>query len=321
MRIVVLDGFALNPGDLSWRPLEELGQCAIYDRTPPESVIERAREAEILLTNKAPVSRESIQRLPRLTYVGVLATGYDIVDIAAARRRRIVVTNIPNYGTPSVAQMVFAHLLNLTTRAADHARGVREGRWQQNGEWCYWDHPLVEISGLSIGIIGFGRIGQAVATIARAFGMKVLAFDTQQQAGPRGDVEWVDLDEIFRRSDVVSLHCPLTEANRRMVGRDRLSQMKRTAYLINTSRGPLVDEAALAEALHDGRIAGGAGRALRRAACGGQPSVARPELFSHAAHRLGHASRPATASHHRRGERPRVSWRPAAERGVTAARK
>jgi glycerate dehydrogenase len=256
MRIVVLDGFALNPGDLSWRPLEELGQCAIYHRTPPESVIERAAEAEILLTNKAPVSRESIQRLPRLTYVGVLATGYDIVDIAAARRRRIVVTNIPNYGTPSVAQMVFAHLLNLTTRAADHARGVREGRWQQNGEWCYWDHPLVEISGLSIGIIGFGRIGQAVATIARAFGMKVLAFDTQQQAGPRGDVEWVDLDEIFRRSDVVSLHCPLTEANRRMVGRDRLSQMKRTAYLINTSRGPLVDEAALAEALHDGRIAG-----------------------------------------------------------------
>ena len=254
MQIVLLDGYTNNPGDLSWADLKPLGPCTIYDRTPPAETVARAAPAEIVLTNKTVLSRAVIDRLPRLRYIGVLATGYDVVDAAAARQRNIPVCNVPNYATQSVAQMVFAHLLNLTLHVADHGHGVAEGRWSQSPDFCYWDFPLVELAGLTMGLIGFGRIGRATGEIALAMGMKILAYEKAAAACP--NVRFVDLDELFRQSDVVSLHCPLTPETREVVNADRLAMMKRSAYLINTSRGPLVDELALADALRAGQIAG-----------------------------------------------------------------
>jgi glycerate dehydrogenase len=256
MHIVVLDAFTLNPGDLSWDSLRALGPCAIHDRTPAEQVVARAENCEIVLTNKTVLSREIIRRLPRLRYIGVLATGYNVVDIDAARERNVPVTNVPNYAGTSVPQMVFAHLLNFAAHVADHGRGVAAGRWAQSKDFCYWDFPLVELAGLTMGIIGFGRIGQSTAAIAQAFGMKILASDVVLPAVPPSDVRFVGLDDLFRQSDVVSLHCPLTPATHMLVNAERLALMKPSAYLINTSRGPLVDEAALAEALSSGRVAG-----------------------------------------------------------------
>jgi glycerate dehydrogenase len=258
MEIVVLDGYTLNPGDLSWANLEALGHCEVFDRTPPGQVLARSAEAEILLTNKVPFPRERIERLAKLRYIGVTATGYDIVEVAAARRRGIAVTNVPTYGTRSVAQMVFAHLLNLTQHVAHHAETVRRGRWGACRDFCYWDFPLVELEGLTMGLVGLGRIGRATAGVALAFGMKVLAFDVRPEAAddaPEG-VAPVALDELFARSDVVSLHCPLTDQTDGLVDARRLALMKETAFLINTARGELVDAAALAEALHAGRLAG-----------------------------------------------------------------
>ena len=256
MNIVVLDGHTLNPGDLSWAPLESLGDCTIYDRTPADETLVRAADAEIVLTNKTALPRETIERLPRLQYIGVLATGYNIVDVEAARRRGITVTNVPDYATNAVVQAVFAHLLNLTLHTADHGRGVADGRWSRSPDFSYWDYPLVELAGLTMGIVGFGRIGRATGELARAFGMKVLAFDVNPpDAAPEG-VQFVSLDDLFSRSDVVSLHCPLTADTQGLVDGKRLASMRPTSYLINTSRGPLVDETALAEALDAGRIAG-----------------------------------------------------------------
>jgi len=258
MKIVILDGYTLNPGDLSWEPIQQLGELVVYDRTPPEQVVQRAAEAEIVLTNKAIVSRSAIEQLPRLRYIGVLATGYNIVDIDAARDRGILVTNVPAYATQSVAQAVFAHLLNLAHHTAEHAQGVRAGRWSDCPDFCYWDWPLVDLAGLTMGIIGFGRIGQAVARIAQAFQMQVLAYDANPELknSLSSGVEWAELDDLFGRSDVVSLHCPLTRQNERLVNAQRLALMKPTALLINTSRGALIDEVALAEALNRGQIAG-----------------------------------------------------------------
>lgn len=261
MRIVVLDGYTLNPGDLDWTCLETIAPVTIHDWTPPDQTVARAAEAEIVLTNKTDLSHGVIEQLPRLQYIGVLATGYNVVDLDAARRRNIPVTNVPNYGTPSVAQMVFAHLLNLTQHVADHGRGVSAGRWTESRDFCYWDFPLVELSGRTFGIVGFGRIGRAVATVAQAFGMNVLAYDptsSSQAASSQATsgVRFVDLDELFGRSDVVSLHCPLTPATDKLVNAERLARMKPSAFLINTGRGPLVDEAALADALNAGRLAG-----------------------------------------------------------------
>ena len=254
MRIVVLDGHVLNPGDLSWADLEALGPCEIYERTPPEQVLARARDAEIILVNKVEIRRETLAGLPRLKYVGLLATGYDCVDVEAARQRGVVVANAPAYGTDSVAQMVFAHLLNLAEHVGDHARWVAGGGWTRSSDWCSWEHPLVELAGRTLGIVGFGRIGQATARLALAFGMKVLAFDV---AAPVMDnVTAVDLSTLFRRSDAVSLHCPLTPETRQLVNAQRLALMRRTAVLINTSRGALVDERALADALNAEQIAG-----------------------------------------------------------------
>jgi glycerate dehydrogenase len=256
MRIVVLDGYTLNPGDLSWAALEALGPCTVHDRTPPEETVARAETAEIVLTNKTVLSREIIARLPRLRYIGVLATGYNVVDVEAARQRNVPVANVPDYGTASVAQMVFCHLLNLAQHVADHGRSVAAGRWTQSADFCYWESPLVELAGLTMGIVGFGRIGRAVAEIARAFGMNVLVHDVVRPAEMGTYIRFVGLEELFRQSDAISLHCPLTPETHRLVNAERLAWMKPSALLINTSRGPLVDERALAEALDAGRIAG-----------------------------------------------------------------
>lgn len=255
MNIVVLDGYTLNPGDLSWDELKALGPCEIYDRTLPAEVLTRAARAELVLTNKTVLDRATIQGLPALKYLGVLATGTNVVDLAAARERGVPVTNVPAYGTKSVAQTTMALLLELTQHVGEHSAGVRAGQWSQSVEWCYWDHSLIELDGLVMGIVGFGRIGRAVAELAMAFGMRVLAHLPRPQPLPPG-VQAVELERLFRESDVVSLHCPLTPQTRQLVNAERLGWMKPAALLLNTSRGLLVDEAALAEALNAGRIAG-----------------------------------------------------------------
>jgi len=258
MKIVVLDAHTLNPGDLSWGRLETLGECSVYDRTAPEDVVERACGVEIVLTNKTVLSADIIRCLPRLKYIGVLATGYNVVDIGTARECGIPVTNVPSYGTASVAQMVFAHLLNLTQHVAHHAGTVREGRWADCPDFCYWDKPLFELAGLTLGIIGFGRIGRAVAGLARAFGMKAIVFDVVVPAEMPEGCRVAELEEVFRKADVLSLHCPLTPRTEKLVNAARLALMKPTSFLINTSRGPLIDEPALAQALNADRL-GGAG--------------------------------------------------------------
>lgn len=256
MRIVVLDGYTLNPGDLSWSQLEALGTCEIYDRTPSEMIVPRARGADVLLTNKTPLERATIAQLDGLRCIGVLATGYDVIDLEAAGEHNVLVTNVSGYGSRSVAQMVFAHLLNLTQHVGHHAAEVRSGDWSRQPDFCYWDRPLVELAGMTMGIVGCGRIGRTVAGIARAFDMYVLVADNTLTGGAPEGAELVELDHLFRTSDVISLHCPLTPSTRELVNAARLTLMKPTAFLINTARGALVDEEALAAALNDGRLAG-----------------------------------------------------------------
>jgi len=256
MKIVVLDGFTLNPGDLSWAELEALGPCTIYDRTSPAQVVERAADAEIVLTNKTPVRREHIEQLPKLRYLGVLATGYNIVDTAAARTHQIPVTNVPAYGTRSVAQATLALLLELALHVGQHSDSVRQGKWSTNPDFCFWESPLIELDGRMMGIVGFGRIGQAVAQLAAALGMKVVVSRRVARQGEASPFQVVDLETLFRSSDVVSLHCPLTPETQHLVNDERLGWMKPTAFLLNTSRGPLIDEPALAQALNSGRLAG-----------------------------------------------------------------
>ena len=248
MNIVVLDGYTLNPGDLSWDALRELGSCEIYDRSAPDEIVPRSTSAEIVLTNKVKLNGEYMSSVPTLKYLGVTATGYNIVDVAAARERKVIVTNVPTYGTQSVAQMTFALLLELTQHVGHHAQTVREGRWTRSPDFCYWDYPLIELDGLTLGIIGFGRIGKMVGQLAEAFGMKVLTYSRKQPVA--------EMETLFRRSDIISLHCPLTPQTEHLVNEKRLAWMKPTAFLLNTSRGPLIDESALAKALNKGRIAG-----------------------------------------------------------------
>ena len=252
----MLDGFTLNPGDLSWDDLQSLGDCAIFDRTKPDEVLSRARGAEIILTNKTVLDRGTIETLPELKYIGVMATGYNVVDIEAASERHIPITNVPEYGTKSVVQMVFALLLEMTQHVAHHAETVRNGRWAANPDFCYWDKPLIELYGLTMGIVGFGRIGRAVEQVACAFGMKVLVNDIETFESGELDIEFVGFDELLSKSDVISLHCPLTPESQGLINAERLALMKKTAFLINTGRGPLVNEFDLAEALNTGRIAG-----------------------------------------------------------------
>lgn len=256
MKIIVLDGYTLNPGDLSWDGLAQLGDCTVHDRTARDETIARADGAEVLLTNKTPLGADVLARLPSCRYVGVLATGYNVVDVNAASAAGIVVTNVPAYGTQSVAQMVFAHVLNLAMHVGDHSRTVREGKWADSPDFCYWDYPLWELAGKTMGIIGLGRIGQTTARVARAFGMDVIAHTIPLDPATADLATSVDLDEVFRRSDVVSLHCPLTPETTGLVNAERLAVMKPTAVLVNTSRGPLIDEQALADALNAGLIAG-----------------------------------------------------------------
>lgn len=255
-RIVVLDGYTLNPGDLSWKGLEALCPCTVYDRTDPEDVLPRSKDTEIILTNKTILSSDIIEQLPALKYIGVLATGYNVVDIEAADERGIVITNVPAYSTPSVAQLVFAHLLNLAHHVGHHTQTVRSGRWASSVDFCYWDTPLIELAEMTIGIIGFGRIGQTTAKLAQAFGMKVIAYDIVKPSSMPRDCQFVELDDVFRKSDVLTLHCPLTTQTEIIVNSRRLALMKKTAFLINTGRGPLVDEQALADALNSANIAG-----------------------------------------------------------------
>ncbi len=254
MKIVVLDGYAANPGDLSWDGMKALGECVIYERTAPEQVLERAAGAEVVLTNKVVITAEHIAALPDLKYIGVLATGYNIVDVEAARNRGIVVTNIPAYSTDSVAQMVFAHILNICLQVQHYTEEVRDGRWTSSPDFCFWDTPLMELSGKKLGIVGLGHTGSATARIAIGFGMQVCAYTSKSHFQLIPEIKKMELDELFRECDIVSLHCPLNEQTRGMVNAARLKTMKPTAILINTGRGPLVNEQDLADALNNGTI-------------------------------------------------------------------
>ena len=254
MKIVVLDGYAANPGDLSWDELKSLGECTVYDRTAPAEVLERAAGADILLTNKVVLDATTIAALPQLKYIGVLATGYNIIDTAAAKERGITVTNIPAYSTPSVAQMVFAHILNITQRVQHYTDEIHKGRWTNSPDFCFWDTPLIELSGKKIGIIGLGQTGYNTARIAIGFGMEVHAYTSKSPFQLPPEIKKTELDELFVNCDIISLHCPLTDSTRELVNAARLKQMKPNAILINTGRGPLVNEQDLADALNNGTI-------------------------------------------------------------------
>lgn len=259
MKIVVLDGYTLNPGDLAWDRISALGTLEVYDRTADDLVVARARGAEIVLTNKVHFSAEILRQLPELRYIGVLGTGYDIVDVAAARARGIAVTNVPTYGTASVAQFAMALLLELCHHAGLHNDAVRAGEWSRSADWSFWKTPLVELAGKTIGIVGFGRIGRQTGEIARAFGMRVVAHDAHPHNAPEWpDFRWLALDELLTVSDVVSLHSPLLPETAGMIDARALALMKPTAFLINTARGPLVVDQDLADALNEGRLAGAA---------------------------------------------------------------
>lgn len=254
MKIVVLDGYAANPGDLSWASLEALGECTVYPRTTDEQLLERAANADILLTNKVIINRTTIEALPQLKYIGVLATGYNVVDVAAAKEHGIVVTNIPAYSTPSVAQMVFAHILNITQRVGHYADEARHGVWSACQDFSYSNTPLMELQGKKIGIVGLGNTGYNTARIAIGFGMKVHAYTSKSRLQLPPEIRKAELDELFATCDIVSLHCPLTADTHHLVNESRLKLMKPTAILINTGRGPLVNEQDLANALNNGTI-------------------------------------------------------------------
>lgn len=257
MKIVVLDGFTLNPGDLSWSGLEALGETTVYDRTNPEDIITRASGAEILFTNKTPLSAATMDALPELKFIGVLATGYNVVDVNAAKERGIPVSNIPTYGTLSVAQMAFAHIMQFCHHVKNHDDRVKAGAWSDCVDFCFWDHPLIELAGKTLGVVGFGRIGQQTANIGEAFGMRILAFDAYKtDQSHRPDFAWAELDQLLKESDFVSLHCPLFPETQGIINKENLAKMKPTAFLVNTSRGPLIVDQDLADALNSEVIAG-----------------------------------------------------------------
>ncbi len=254
MKITVLDGFTTNPGDISWEWLTKLGECTIYDRTPADLIAERCRDCDIVITNKTPLRKNLLESLPKLKYIGLLSTGFNIVDWEYCKEKSIPVCNIPSYSTSAVAQLVFALILEHTNNVAIHSNSVHSGEWSACKDFCYWKTPLTELSGKTLGIIGFGKIGKAVAKIASAFGMKVMA--STNHPSPFEGVEFCNIDELLSKSDFVSIHCPLTPQTEKMVNSDFLAKMKKSAILINTSRGQVVDEAALAYALKNSIIAG-----------------------------------------------------------------
>ncbi len=254
MKIVALDGYGLNPGDLSWDAVSQLGELTVYDRTSSEEVIARSAGAEAILTNKTVITTEIMEALPDLKYIGVLATGYNVVNIDAAREKGIVVTNIPAYSTPSVAQMVFAHILNIAQQVQHHSEEVRKGRWTNNADFCFWDTPLIELREKKIGLVGLGHTGFNTARIAIGFGMQVTAYTSKSSLQLPPEIKKRTLDELFSECDIVSLHCPLTDETKELVNAERLRLMKPTAILINTGRGPLVNEQDLADALNAGKL-------------------------------------------------------------------
>lgn len=254
MKIVILDGYTLNPGDLSWRGFEELGEVTVYERTPNEMIVERIGDARIVITNKTPITRE-VMESTNIEYIGVLATGYNVIDVEYASVKGITVTNIPSYGTDAVAQMVFAHLLEICSRVGEHNHAVKNGEWNSSRDFCFWKNPLIELSGKTMGIIGYGRIGAATSKIAMAFGMKVLAYRPSVKSGTEEDeVKYAELEELLEKSDVISLHCPLTENTRGIINRKTIEKMKDGVIIINTSRGPLIVEEDLAGALNSGKV-------------------------------------------------------------------
>ena len=255
MQIVITDGYTLNPGDLNWDDFKNIANVKYYDRTAANDVAERCHEATVIITNKTPVTAETIQRATKLKLIAVTATGYNIVDIAAAKQKKIIVCNVPEYGTDSVAQHTISLLLELTNHAGIHAQSVQQGEWEKSIDWCYTKAPLMELSGKTMGIVGFGRIGQKVAVIAKALGMKIIFYNPNKQSGMRTSVS---LQELFAQSDVISLHCPLKSNNKEFVNKDLLSLVKRTAFLLNTSRGQLINEQDLADALQQKKLAGAA---------------------------------------------------------------
>ncbi|MES2646022.1 MAG: D-2-hydroxyacid dehydrogenase [Bacteroidota bacterium] len=257
MKIVVLDGYTFNPGDISWDALHALGDVTIYDRTPANQVAERCSGAAIVLTNKTPLRADIIGRLDSLKFIGVLATGYNIVDVLAAKQKGIIVSNVPGYGTASVAQLTIALLLELCLHVQKHSDSVMQGKWARSADWSFWDYPLVELAGKSFGIIGFGRIGQQVADVGTAFGMNIIGYSkTQTDQTHRNNFKWAQLPELLAESDVVSIHCPLVPATQGLINHETLTMMKRSAFLLNTSRGPIVVEEDLANALNNNIIAG-----------------------------------------------------------------
>lgn len=280
MKIVELDAYAANPGDLSWDGLRALGELTVYDRTSPDKVVERAREADAVLTNKVAFDEDTLAQLPHLKYIGVMATGYNVVDTEAARRRGIVVTNIPAYSTDSVAQMVFAHILNITNRVDHYARQNRNGRWSDNPDFCYWDAPLHELAGKTLGIVGLGHIGCKVARIAIDFGLDVFAYTSKNAASLPPGIQKTTMDGLFAVSDILTLHCPLSPQTHQLINRQNLARMKPGAILINTGRGPLVDEQAVAEALASGRLgAYGADVMENEPPAADNPLLAQPNAF------------------------------------------
>ncbi len=282
MKTVILDGYTANPGDLSWDGLREFGELQVYDRTAPGQLLSRAEGAEVLLTNKVIIDGEAMAALPCLRYIGVLATGYNVVDIGEAHRRGIAVTNIPAYSTMSVAQIVMAHLLNITDHVALHAEAVADGEWQASPDFSFTKSPLIELDGLTMGIVGLGNIGSQVARMAQAFGMKVTAVSskTEEALASMGIRKAKDYEELFRQADVVSLHCPLTDETRHLVSRERLALMKPSAILINTGRGPLLDEQAVADALAEGRLyAAGVDVLEEEPPRGGSPLIGAPRCY------------------------------------------
>lgn len=264
MKIVVLDGYTLNPGDLTWEGLEKIGDLKVYDRTSYDSskaglIVERAKDAEVVFTNKTPLSKETLNKLPKLKYIGVLATGYNIVDVEAAKEKGVVVTNIPTYGTDSVGQMAIALLLEMCHHVWEHSESVKRGEWSNNADWCYWNYPLIELSGKKMGIIGYGRIGRTTGRIAQALGMTVLAYDANRNKALESDtMRYVELDELLANSDVIALHCPLFDSTKGIINKNTIAKMKDGVMIINNSRGPLVVEKDLAEALNSGKVAGAA---------------------------------------------------------------
>lgn len=280
MKIVVLDGHTVNPGDLSWDGLETIGDVVVYPRTSPGELLERSKDADALLTNKVVIDAETLNQLPSLKYIGVLATGYNVVDIDAARKHGVCVTNIPAYSTDSVAQMVFAHILNITNRVAHYAEANRKGRWSSNADFCYWDTPLTELSGKTIGIVGLGHIGKKVAHIARDFGMDVFAYTSKHSASLPDGIQKTTLEGLLGISDVLTLHCPLNEQTREMINAGTIKRMKRGAILINTGRGPLVNEADVAAALKSGQLGGyGADVMCQEPPAADNPLLGAPNAF------------------------------------------